>query len=290
MIITNHANLPMPFVRMCEESYQSQPKRYSVTTLLKPVREILLKRRHEAVIEQDCSDMIWLLFGKAVHSILENYGTSKNEFAEEKLTVTLENGYTVSGIIDLYDIDRAEVVDYKTASVWKVTFKDYDDWKKQGMMYAWLLRNNGLACKSVVFYAILKDHNKQKAKFDSSYPQSPVVKVEFPVVDAEVNAIDKFIREKIDEIIKYEDVPDDELPLCSCEDRWNGGDTFAVMKKGRKTAMRVLDSMVEAERWKADNGGDFIETRKGVDKKCIDYCLVCNKCDYYKSIKEEVNE
>lgn len=283
MKITNRANLPMPFVRMAEDKYEIKPKRYSVTTLLKPVREILLNRRHNAEIEQDCSDMIWLLFGKAVHAVLEQYSEGASEFAEEKLTVGLENGYTVSGVIDLYDLDKAEVVDYKTASVWKAIYKDYDDWKKQGLAYAWLLRKNGLPCERVVFYAILKDWSKTKAKTDHEYPQSPVLRVEFNI--KEIDEIDKFIRNKIDEIIFYEDKPDSELPLCSEEDRWNDGNKYAVMKKGRKTALRVLDSMEAAEEWKSTNGGDFIETRKGTDKKCIDYCLCCTKCDYYKSLQ-----
>jgi hypothetical protein len=288
MRITNRANLPTPFVRMAEDKYTITPKRYSVTTLLKPVREILLNRRHNEEIEQDCSDMIWLLFGKAVHSILEKYSSGVSEFTEEKLTVELENGYTVSGVVDLYDIEKKEVVDYKTASTWKVIYKDYEDWRKQGLAYAWLLRKNGFECEKVVFYAILKDWSKTKAKVDREYPQSPVVKVEFDVAD--IDEIDKFIRDKIDEIILYEDKPDSALPLCSLEDRWNDGDKYAVMKKGRKTAMRVLDTFAEAEDWRVKNGGDFIELRKGVDKKCMDYCLCCTKCSYYKSLQGGENE
>lgn len=280
MKITNRANLPMPFVRMAEDKYEIKPKRYSVTTLLKPVREILLNRRHNAELEQDCSDMIWLLFGKAVHAILEQYSVGASEFAEERLTVTLENGYTISGIIDLYDIDKAEVVDYKTASAWKVIYKDYEDWRKQGLMYAWLLRKNDLPCDAVIFYAILKDWNRTKAKVDSSYPQSPVVKVEFNI--KVLNEIDEFIRKKIDKIIYYEDKTDSELPLCSQEERWNDGDTYAIMEKGKKKAKRVLNSLQEAEEWKSANGGDYIEIRKGTDKKCVDYCLCCTKCDYWK--------
>lgn len=282
MKITNKSNLPMPFVRMAEDKYEVKPKRYSVTTLLKPVREILLNRRHNAEIEQDCADMIWLLFGKAVHAILEQYSEGENEFAEEKLSVKLDNGYTVSGIIDLYDIDKAEVVDYKTASVWKAVHKDYEDWRKQGLAYAWELRKNGLPCNRVVFYAILKDWNKQKAKTEADYPKLPVLKVEFAVNDNEIEDIDKYIRNKINEIIAYEDKPDSELPLCSVEDRWHDDDKYAVMKKGRKSALRVLNSLVEAEEWKTANGGDYIEERKGADRKCIDYCLCCTKCAYWK--------
>lgn len=288
MKITNRAGLPAPFVRMAESDYEAKPKRYSVTTLLKPVREILLKRRYDKEIEQDCSDMIWLLFGQAVHSILEKYADGESEFAEEFLTVKLENGYTISGIIDLYDMKRKAVVDYKTASAWKVIYKDFEDWRKQGLMYAWLLRKNGLPCEKIEFYAILKDHSKTDAKFKPDYPKTPVQKVEFAVTDESIAEIDKFINDKIAELAKYEEAPDSELPLCSAEDRWNSGDKFAVMKKGRKNALRVLDSMEEAEAWKAENGGDEIEVRKGTDKKCVDYCLCCTKCEYWQSLNKGV--
>lgn len=287
MIITNNSNLPAPFVRMAEEDYTPTPRRYSVTTLLKPVREILLNRRYGDEIEQDCADMIWLIFGKAVHSVLEHYGTGESEFAEEKLAFTLDNGCTVSGIVDLYDIDKAEVVDYKTASVWKVIYNDFEDWRKQGMMYAWLLRKNGLPCDKATFYAILKDHSSTKAKREADYPKQPVFKVEFAVTDEAMAEIETFIRDKTSELIKYEDVPDEELPLCSLEDRWNDGDKYAVMKKGRKSALRVLDSEEEAELYRMNNGGDYIELRPGTDKKCEDYCRCATKCEHWLSTHKE---
>jgi hypothetical protein len=53
------------------------------------------------------------------------------------------------------------------------------------------------------------------------------------------------------------------------------------MKKGRKTALRVLETEDEAKQWQEENGGDFIEFRKGEDKKCDNYCLCCQKCDYW---------
>ena len=36
--------------------------------------------------------------------------------------------------------------------------------------------------------------------------------------------------------------PDDELPICTPEERFNNGDKFAVMAKGHKRALRVLDN------------------------------------------------
>lgn len=290
MIITNKEGLPAPFVRMAQSDYQYTPKRYSATELLKPVREILLKRRYNDELEQDCSDMVWLLFGQAVHHILEQSGTGESEFAEEKLTYTLENGYTVSGVIDFYDMATGAVVDYKTASVWKVIKGDFDDWQKQGLIYAWLLWKNNLPVRSVMFYAILKDHSPRDAKTKAGYPKLPVVPVTFGVNDELLGAIDRYIRAKVNLLVLYENAPDNALPVCSPEDRWNDGDKYAVMKKGRKTALRVLDSKSEAEKYKTDNGGDFIELRPGTDKRCIDYCLCCEKCSYWKSLQTKQNE
>ena len=59
------------------------------------------------------------------------------------------------------------------------------------------------------------------------------------------------------------------------------------MKKGRKTALRVLNSQEEAEEWMAANGGDHIEVRPGEDKKCKDYCSVCEFCNYYRERVKE---
>lgn len=288
MIITNKLNLPTPFVRMAESDYKYAEKRYSITTLLKPTREILLCRRHDHEIEQDCSEMIWALFGQAVHSILQKASDGKTEFAEERLEYTLENGYTISGIIDLYDMAKEEVVDYKTASTWKVVFNDFKDWEKQGLGYAWLLQKNGLPCKTVKFYGILKDHSIAEAKRKADYPKLPVVEVPFKFDS--IDEIDKYLREKVEELIKCESIPDNELPLCSEEDRWRSPNKYAVMKKGRKSALRLLDTQEEAEEWQKANGGDSIEVRAGVDKKCVDYCRCKDYCKYYLENVKELEE
>ena len=96
--------------------------------------------------------------------------------------------------------------------------------------------------------------------------------------------IENWLHARFKEIAKAEKLPDDELPLCTPEERFNSGDKFAVMKKGRKTALRVLDSMEDAKYWMAANGGDYIETRRGEDRKCQDYCSVCEFCNYYKEV------
>ena len=86
MKITNEHNLPEAFVEMAKQDYEYKEGQYSVTSLLRGLRETILLRRYHDDIEQDVSDMIWLLFGTAIHTILENQETGEHE-KKEKYTI-----------------------------------------------------------------------------------------------------------------------------------------------------------------------------------------------------------
>lgn len=281
MKITNKQGLPEPFVDMARSDYQYREGRYSVTALLKGYKEMLLERRHHNEIEQDVSDMIWLLFGTAVHSILE----SAQETNEQIKEVSLEEEFcerTISGRFDLYDAETESIEDYKTCSVWKVIKGDFTDWKRQLLLYGLLLRRAGFPVKQGRIIAIMKDHSKAKAKFDTSYPDLPVKVIRFPLGFDEFTETQEWLCDKIEQIKRYEQMADDDIPECTPEERYNTGDTFAVKKKTRKTALRVLSTKEEAESWMEQSGGDYIEERKGEDKKCESYCRVSEFCNYWR--------
>jgi hypothetical protein len=176
------------------------------------------------------------------------------------------------------------VTDYKTCSVWKVVYGDFDDWRKQTLIYAYKLKEQGFDVTRADIIALMKDHVKTKAKFESGYPKFPVKKISFTFTEKDFAEIERFIIDKFAEIEKYEDKPDNELPVCTDKERFNKGDKYAVMKKGRKAALRLLDSYEDAEAWRDENGGDCIEIRKGEDTKCLNYCSVCEFCSHYKEI------
>ncbi len=136
MKITNKLNLPDMLVRAIEREYHYTDKRYSISDLLSPPREMMLKRRYNDFIEQDVSDCVWMLFGNFVHFALENIELKQNEQVEKKYSYTFDNGYTVSGVIDhIYDT----IDDYKTTSVWSYIYKtDFDKWKKQLQIGAYI--------------------------------------------------------------------------------------------------------------------------------------------------------
>lgn len=283
MKITNKLNFPQPFVTAVTKEYQYKDKQYSVTSILKDVREILLTRRHNDEIEQDVADMIWLILGTAVHKVLEESQEEKTEFKEEHFVEEVGNGYKLSGQADLYNAEQKMVTDYKTCSCWKVIYDDWEDYRKQLLMYAWAFRKMGFEVEKGQIVAIIKDHSKTKAKVDSNYPQYPVYKKVFEFTEQDFEEIEKFIKEKFELIAKYENTPDDELPICSAEQRWNEGDKYAVKKKGNKRALRVYDTLEEAEEHIKQDDNLELEVRKGIDKKCLEgYCSCYKFCNYWR--------
>ena len=283
MKVTNRQNLPMALVNAVSVDRHNKKGEYSATTLLKGACEQVLTSRHFDEIEVDASDSIWAVFGSAVHSIFEN---QKDEtFKEERFEVPVSNS-KVTGRVDSYDLKNEILVDWKTASIWKVTYQDFDDWKKQGLIYSWLMKQNGLTVKKCRFIALLKDHSKSKARIDASYPQSPVYIYEFDVTEKDLAEIETFIKEKVKQFEVAETLVDEKLTPCTKEERWATDDKWAIMKAGRKTALKVCDSEEEAKSLMDQMGGSSIEFRPGVSKKCLDYCSCKEFCPFYKSMKK----
>lgn len=292
MKLTNQLNLPQPFVTAVEGDYRYTDKRYSVTAILKGTREAILQRRHDAEITSDVADMVWAIFGTAVHSILEGGEEAESQIKENKLAVDLPNGYQLSGIFDLYDDATGTVTDYKTASVWKIKFGcwdnwepkpgEFEDWRKQTLYYCWMLRQIGFDAHRGEIVALLKDHSKTKAKINE-HPPLPVWQIGWDFTEDDFAQAEAEIMAKFAEIERCEQLPDDELPLCSEEDRWTRPGKYAVMKPGRKSAIKLYDNEAEAEeRAQAEGKGCYVQHRPGSDPKCMDYCSACEFCTYWQ--------
>lgn len=275
MIITNNLGLPQVIVDACkEENHEPVEKRYSVTELLKPVREIVLTRKYHKILTCDVSDLSNALLGKGVHKVFEVL--NKEGSAEERIEYTLENGYTISGIIDLWDEENLTIIDYKTCSVSKVQKQDFDDWVEQALCYAWLkLKKDKVYVDKVKVIALIKDWSKIRASTDPYYPKSPFYVHEVKVTDYELRIIETKLRFKIDQLINCEN---NDLPMCSDAERWFTGNKYAVMRKGAKKAYKLVDTLKEAEIISSDLDNSIIELRKGNYTKCDFYCPVRKWC------------
>ena len=292
MIITNKLNMPEAFVKAIQNTRHNAEKCLSATTLLKGTKEIILTDRHFDEIEVDAADEVWSVFGTAVHTVLEHQ--EDEAFKEESFSVDVLD-YKVTGKVDRYDMKNETIEDWKTASTWKVIYKDFDDWRKQGLIYAYLLKQSGLNVRHIRFVALLKDHSKTEAKRKPDYPQSPVYIYEFDVNPDELTGIEALIKAKVFEVSCNAEKSDDDIPGCTPSERWSSDPKYAVMKEGRKTAVKVCDTEEEAKAFidelEKDKDKHFVEERKGVDKKCEDYCPCAAFCSYYKATHQsEVTE
>ena len=283
MKVSNKMNLPAAFVNAVSTTRHNAAGCFSATTLNKGAKEIILSDRHFEEIEVDAADQVWAVWGTAVHALLESQ--PDNNFHEEYFKVPVSESY-VTGQVDSYDMENATIYDWKTASVWKVQYADFDDWRRQGMTYAWLLQQSGLEVKKCRFVALLKDHSKTKAKNDRSYPQSPVFIYEFDVTPEDMAETRDRILNKVLEIESAYELDDDAIEPCSAEERWADGEKWAVMKNGRKTAIKLFDNEADADAMAGEMGNAYyVEHRPAISRKCGEYCLCKDFCSFYRGNK-----
>ena len=288
MKVTNRLGLPSAFVNAVSVRRHNEPGCYSATTLNKGVKEIVLTDRHFDELEADAADSVWAVWGTAVHALMES---QKDEnFHEEKFAVKVSDS-TVTGQVDSYDMENQVIYDWKTASVWKVIKADFADWKAQGMTYAWLMSQKGLAVKKCRFVALLKDHSKTKAATDSSYPQSPVFVYEFDVTEEGLAETAKRIEKKVMELEAASLLADDDVPPCSESERWAEPPVWAVMKEGRKSAVKLCDSDAAANGLASELGDKhYVQFRPGASRKCEGYCPCREFCDFWKKQSKQSKE
>jgi hypothetical protein len=274
-ILTNRAKLPQAIVdAVTNDSYSKGDAFRSVTELLKPPRISVLEAQHGPEIIEDASDRIWSLLGQSIHTILER--ANRTAIAERRLSIDMED-VTISGAMDVYE-ENGTLIDYKITSVWKLVKGDLEEWEKQLNLYSVILRHHNHPVNKLQVIAILRDWSKMEASRDPEYPQAQIVNIDIALWEPE--KAEKFMRERII-LHKQAEVT---LPECTPEDRWARPDVFAVMKNGRKSAVRLYDTMNEA---KAHAGFDrtlSVTHRPGVNIRCQAYCSVASFCTQYKNL------
>lgn len=294
MIYTNKLNLPKAFERAVSSDYRYTPHRYSVTSLNNGSLMNYLQRVHEDEIEQDVSDMIWLLFGTSVHSLLEKYadeGTAEQKLAKDLVLVDGKKKYpvTISGIFDVHEVN-GRIDDYKTASCYKVIYNDWKDYEEQLTGYAWLLEQcTGEVVRTGRDIAILKDWTMDKYRQDpDKLPPSPVYVHEFDITEVmKTQWFDKAYSKML-EIEKFLETGNP-TSHCTATERWANPATYAVKKKkDDKRAIRLFDKLEDAQNYSKDGKyvGNIIEKRPEKNRRCEDYCIVNKFCPFYKDYME----
>lgn len=283
MRVTNKYRFPEAIVRAVENDTYEGGGDISVTTLINPPQIRHLKKLHWDEIEEDVSDRIWSLFGQSMHHILER-SAQEGDIVEERVYADVL-GWEVSGQFDLLDVNQT-LLDYKNTSVWAV--KDAlengkTEWDDQLNLLAALIRLNPRypVPKRLQILAICRDWRRTEALRYENYPARALT------FDIEM------MDEKAAQALLEGYVKDHQAGTrpCSDKERWARPTTWAVMKEGRKSALRVLDSEDDALDWAINQGlfgpagwkkGHYLQERKGEYTRCESYCPVAEFCPQHK--------
>ena len=282
MIYTNNYNIPEGIAQaIINDSYKKEGH-FSVTELIKPPQMRVLEKRYESQITVDVSDGLWRLLGQSVHYILEQ-GELKEHITEKRLGIEV-NGVRVTGKIDLYSGLEKRVIDYKVTSVWSFIFGNKPEWEAQLNLYKLLYETAGFLVNGLEIHAILRDWHQSKVN-GNDYPQIPFKKVTVPMWNKE--KILSYLQERVNLQMEAEKLVDEELPECSTQEKWVRQGKVALMKKGRKTAIRLFDEInfatvaLESAR-KTEKGTFYLEERPGESVRCERYCNVKPFCYQYR--------
>jgi len=303
MKITNSTGISLPLaVWLAHDNYDYSTDEdvISATSLMKPIRQIVLGRRYkDAEKEMDVNDLVASSMGTALHDsvenawkdkdkavkILENMGYMNSEdiydkITFEKRTIKQCGKFKVSGKFDL--VFEGIVADIKSTSTWTVVFgsKD-DDYKIQMSIYKWL--NPELITNSHGYIEfIFTDWSAVKALQDKSYPQNRVMSKKIELMS--LSDTEKWLEDKVKEITANESIEDDKLPECTDEELWASPDKWKYYKgASRARATKNYDNELEANQRQAKDGGAVVHF-KGEVKRCK-YCSYTNFCNQYVKLQ-----
>lgn len=306
MQLTNVTGVSLPLaVWLAADGYDftARGKAISATSLLKPVRQILLKERltEENRLQTDVTDLIASRLGHTIHDGIEKAWTRDYKSSLKKLgypdavidrirvnpvvkepgmiPVWLEQrserevmGYKISGKFDM--VLEGELQDFKSTSVysWISGSKD-EDYILQGSIYRWL--NPHLVTSDfLTIHFIFTDWSKAMAKRGGdNYPQQRVMPKQYELMSVEET--DAWIRNKIRSLEAVADLDEPDLPRCTDKDLWRSDPKYKYYADPTKTSgrsTRNFDTLKEAEAYKASKGGKGIVITVPGQVKACSYC------------------
>lgn len=311
MKYSNSKNLPLPIaVWLANDEYDhsSDPNTISATTLLKPIKQIVLARRlaaEGATKSGDISSLINSRMGTAYHAGIErawtgNYQESLRSLGyteqvidkvrvnpetvtDDIIPVYLEmrtkkkiGKYTISGCFDF--VAEGSLYDFKSTSTYTYINQTNDDYyRRQGSIYRWL--NPELVTDDILrIIYIFTDWSSAGSYTNPSYPSSRILEQTYQLHS--IAETDAFIKNKLSLVESLANVPEAQLPRCTPAELWQSPSKYKYYsdptKLGRAT--KNFDTLQEANLHLASKGGKGIVIHQPGQVKACRYCPVFNAC------------
>ena len=301
----NHKISRVTAAALSTDDYHPGKGDYTPSSLIRPPYMARLLRENTDKVEVDVSDLGKLFTGNAVHALLEKIGNLpefKDTMIVEKRFYAMCQEFMIGPKLDIYEKDTCVLRDYKTTTVYKMTtddhwvFPDWPDVETQLNIEAWVLRANGMRVNKLEVEAFLTDWHKSRCDTDAHYPKKQIMTRKF-----DLWSDDKCFSYILTRCLMHEDakiLPLDRIPECTAEETWEKPTVFALMKQGRKSAVKLSsneDDLLDhafrksfAGRGVAGiilNKGYSIVKRIGTRTRCQDYCNASKFCPAFKKFK-----
>jgi hypothetical protein len=312
---TNKANVSLPlavWLMHDDYDYDDRPNVISATSLLKPIRALVLKYQYNDINKEvDITDLVSARMGSAIHAIAEEawlergniskalkaMGTSNLDkifiinpdkpvkdsevavYVEQRHETTVGD-YIISGKYDL--VLDGTLSDYKSTSVWTYIYdSNAMKYTQQGSIYKWLAPDR-ITDNKVSIQFIFTDWSAANAARDSKYPQSRVLTRDYPLWSTD--RTENYIKDKLQDVTSLLDKPQEQLPQCTSEELWESATKYKYFKNpDAQRATKNFDSLDEANVRLATEGIGTIKTVPGEAKACR-YCEVVEVCDQAQSL------
>ena len=314
-IYSNVSEVPLALaVFLASDNYDhnNDPDTISATTLLKPLRQIILPSRiapGDGLV--NLADMMANRMGAAIHDGIEKAWTTnyvkamqalglpqhvidkvvinpeKEHLVYDMIPIYLEQRlsrkfgkWTVTGKFDF--IGEGMVQDFKSTSVW--TYKNQVNANKyieQGSLYRWLDPEK-ITQDTMKIHYIFTDWKSNMQKSDPSYPPRRFHTQAFQLMN--LKDTEYFIRKKLMLIDQYWDAPEEEIPLCNDEELWRSEPRFKYYKSGdvnSKRSTKNFDSAQDAAIYMATNGGS------GAIKEVPGQVTACKYCPAFQACTQK---
>lgn len=283
--------------------FDNTPNTISTTTLLKPLRQIILPSRiPQGEAMPNLADMMNNRMGSAIHDGIEkawvtNHGPAMaalgfpkrvidrvrinpkdEELTEDTIPIYLEQRlkrqmgkWIITGKFDF--VGEGRVQDFKSTSVW--TYKNQvnaNKYTQQGSIYRWL-NPTMIHQDEMDIHYIFTDWKGGMQKSDPSYPPRRFHKQSFPLMA--LGDTEHFIRTKVNLIDQHWDTEEELLPPCDDEELWRSEPVFKFYKSGDTTKSRStknFDTRQEAVIFMSTNGG------VGAIKEVPGQVMACKYC------------
>lgn len=311
--ISNITGISLPLaVWLCADGYDFNPgdeKAISVTALMKPVRQILLKERlrKEDRDTIDVADLIASRTGHAIHDsiekawvqdyksamralgypqkLIDNIRVNPTEpLKEGEIPIWVEQrgyktfmGYKITGKFD--QVFDGELNDTKSTSVYTYLLGSKDeDYCLQGSLYRWI-HPDKITSDYININFFFTDWQRSRARQSNDYPQQRLLTHRVNLMS--IQETEAWVRNKLLTLEKYADAPEEELPFCTEKELWRSDPVFKFYLNPKKTSGRATkncETMQEALEYKASKGGKGVIIETPGKVKACSYCAVFNIC------------